>query len=294
VTANTTFVLETKDENVLMQKLLPFIMLSDDFTDWSIKHSKGSTNPYVLFRDLANYEFELPDPSRQKELVDILWAANDLKEKYKQAIAASDEMLKAKFREMFECDGVKTEPCGRLFHDLRNGLSPSRRGSVYAKVLTLTAITQGRFHADEWKDGSFDEVPTSDKRVDARDFYICRGNGNKRLVGLGVSPGQSIPDLVFPDTMIAAKLNQELVLPSYLSFAWNSSKARKQIEGMAKTTNGTYKINQDSISKVKIPLPPLALQQQFVAIAEAVEAEKAALQKSIAEVDTIIKGLING
>jgi hypothetical protein len=37
----------------------------------------------------------------QKKLAELLWAANDLKEKYKKAITATDEMLKAKFREMF-------------------------------------------------------------------------------------------------------------------------------------------------------------------------------------------------
>lgn len=42
------------------QRLLPFIMLSDSSTSWSISKSKGSTNPYVLFSDLADYEFDLP------------------------------------------------------------------------------------------------------------------------------------------------------------------------------------------------------------------------------------------
>ena len=59
VCANTTFVFETKNDDVFSQRLLPFIMLSDAFTDWSIKHSKGSTNPYVLFSDLASFEFTL-------------------------------------------------------------------------------------------------------------------------------------------------------------------------------------------------------------------------------------------
>ena len=53
VCANTTFVFESKDPLVFEQRLLPFLMLSEGFTNWSISHSKGSTNPYVLFSDLA-------------------------------------------------------------------------------------------------------------------------------------------------------------------------------------------------------------------------------------------------
>lgn len=101
ICSNTTFVLETKDENKLRQQLLPFIMLTDDFTKWSISKSKGSTNPYILFSDLANYEFELPDINRQDELVNLLWQAYATKESYREMIRATDEMVKSQFIEMF-------------------------------------------------------------------------------------------------------------------------------------------------------------------------------------------------
>lgn len=101
ICSNTTFVLETKDENKLRQRLLPFIMLTDDFTKWSISKSKGSTNPYILFSDLANYEFELPDINRQDELVNLLWQAYATKESYREMIRATDEMVKSQFIEMF-------------------------------------------------------------------------------------------------------------------------------------------------------------------------------------------------
>lgn len=88
VCANTTFVFETKDPHAFEQRLLPFIMLSKDFTTWSIAKSKGSTNPYVLFSDLADFEFELPPLEEQKVLVDKLWAAYRLKEAYKKLLVA--------------------------------------------------------------------------------------------------------------------------------------------------------------------------------------------------------------
>ena len=101
VCANTTFDFETKDPHAFEQRLLPFIMLSKDFTTWSIAKSKGSTNPYVLFSDLADFEFELPPLEEQKVLVDKLWAAYRLKEAYKKLLVATDEMVKSQFIEMF-------------------------------------------------------------------------------------------------------------------------------------------------------------------------------------------------
>lgn len=97
ITANTTFVLETKDESVLLQRLLPFILQSARFVQHSIKRSKGSTNPYVLFSDLADYEVELPNIEKQRELADLLWAMDTVKQSYRKLIAATDELVKSQF-----------------------------------------------------------------------------------------------------------------------------------------------------------------------------------------------------
>ena len=88
VTANTTFVLETKDENILRQRLIPFIMYTEKFTEWSVKKSKGSTNPYVLFSDLADYEFDLPSIEKQDELVELLWSMVEAKDSYNALISS--------------------------------------------------------------------------------------------------------------------------------------------------------------------------------------------------------------
>lgn len=97
ITSNTTFVLESKDESKMLQGLIPYYMLTDDFTEYSIKKSKGSTNPYILFSDLADYEFELPDIDRQKVLLGLLNACDDAKEAYKTQIKATDDLVKSQF-----------------------------------------------------------------------------------------------------------------------------------------------------------------------------------------------------
>jgi type I restriction enzyme, S subunit len=101
VCANTTFVLETKDDNVFLQQLLPFLMYSEKFTQYSINNSKGSTNPYILFSDLAKYEFDLPPITRQRKLADLLWALNTTREAYKKLLNFTDEIVKSRFVEMF-------------------------------------------------------------------------------------------------------------------------------------------------------------------------------------------------
>ena len=74
ITANTTFVIETKDPKVLLPKLLPFIMQTESFHEHSIKQSKGSVNPYINFSDLTWYEFALPPLEEQRRIAEVLRA----------------------------------------------------------------------------------------------------------------------------------------------------------------------------------------------------------------------------
>ena len=85
ITSNTTFVIKA-NESKIDKRLLPYIMLSDDFTDHSIKNSKGSVNPYINWKDLANYEFLLPPKEEQAKIAELLWAMDEVIEREKQLL----------------------------------------------------------------------------------------------------------------------------------------------------------------------------------------------------------------
>jgi type I restriction enzyme S subunit len=63
-------------EGKLYQPLLPWIMLSQRFTEHSVRESKGSTNPYINFPDIAKFDFDLPLLDQQQRIADILWAVD--------------------------------------------------------------------------------------------------------------------------------------------------------------------------------------------------------------------------
>ena len=180
VCANTTFVFETKDPHAFEQRLLPFIMLSKDFTTWSIAKSKGSTNPYVLFSDLADFEFELPPLEEQKVLVDKLWAAYRLKEAYKKLLVATDEMVKSQFIEMFE----NVESYCKL-EDLVSDTFPGEWGSEPISENAIKVIRTTNFTNEGYLD--LTDVVTRDiepkkvvrKKLKQGDTILERSGGTK-------------------------------------------------------------------------------------------------------------------
>ena len=248
----------------------------------------GANLPRLSPRDLARFEVPVPPLSEQRRIAGILDKADAIRRKRKEAIALTEELLRSAFLEMFG-DPVTNpkswpvKPLGELLQaPLRNGLSPASGGKFEAQVLTLSAITRGQFDASASKSGAFAVEPWEDVRVDARDFLICRGNGNVALVGSAAFPRESMKNMVFPDTMIAARIDQARVRPAFLNTIWKSPFIRRQVEAGARTTNGTFKINQTVVEGIEVILPPPAKQQVFADL-EARVAKNAVHQRAAIE-----------
>lgn len=99
ITANTTYVLEAKDPNVLMPELLPFLMQTEAFHAHSIGRSKGSVNPYVNFSDIACFEFSLPPLQEQARLVEVCSASRSLLDSLLSAHRELDRVFNALIRQ---------------------------------------------------------------------------------------------------------------------------------------------------------------------------------------------------
>ena len=107
-------VIEAKP-NKIVSELLPFIIQNDNFFDYAVEKSAGSLSPRVKWSHLQNYEFELPDLDKQRELAELLWAAEETKQAYKILLDKSKELVQAQFIQMFIKADIKNQvPLGDL------------------------------------------------------------------------------------------------------------------------------------------------------------------------------------
>jgi type I restriction enzyme S subunit len=260
-------------------------------------HRSGSAQPFIKPSDVKSHQIFLPSLSEQRRIAAILDKADALRTMRREAIAKLDQLLQSVFLEMFG-DPV-TNPKGwpmKHFGEIcensfRNGLSPSTSGSVPGKVLTLSAITRGHFQNHHQKEASFDRPPSDNQRVVRRTFLICRGNGNRQLVGIGAFPSHDLFDVCFPDTMIGADIADHRVRPRFIELIWASRLVREQIESGARTTNGTFKINQKILEKISIPIPPLELQDRFESVSTKLMALRAKMSVNVGLIDENFRSL---
>ncbi len=274
---------------------LRYVLVSDRFHHAFIQTVAGVGGSLLRARPsyVADIPISLPALEEQRRIAAVLDAAEALRAKRRQALAKLDRFVEAVFADLF--DNLTTLRQVRfetlMTKPLRNGVSPSTSGEFPGRVLTLSAITGLSFDPDAVKNSTFVRPHVVQQTVSADLFLICRGNGNLFLVGRGKYPQQSLPDVAFPDTMIAARCDSELISRDFLSRVWNTPIVRRQIESAARTTNGTHKINQAILKEIKIPIPALKLQRQFESYLRMIARQRDVLNRSSRRCDRLFASL---
>jgi type I restriction enzyme S subunit len=91
--------------------------------------------------------------------------------------------------------------------------------------------------------------------------------------------------------MIAARIASERIERAFLQHVWNSAAVRRQVESLARTTNGTFKVNQTMLESIAFIAPPLELQREFAMRIAAVDKLKSAHHASLAKLDALFASL---
>lgn len=255
------------------------------------RHLHGATMRHINRAEFLATQIPLPPLPEQRRISAILEHAETVRAKRMTTLARLQELEHAAYQDTFGSKKGARVPFGQLVTGMRNGVSPSSEGTFMATVLTLLAVTRGSFDPAAARVAHFDREPSTAQRVHAEDFLICRGNGNLGLVGSGVPTEGDRPDLVFPDTVIAATVDRSLIDPLYLAATWRQSDVRRQIESSARTTSGIYKVNQRGLTNLIIPVPPKSLQTQYVSTARVIASRRKAMESSLGACDALLASL---
>ncbi|CAM4236744.1 hypothetical protein ZORO111903_09140 [Zobellia roscoffensis] len=105
-------------------------MMSEGFTENSIKNSKGSVNPYINWKDLANYVFLLPPKDQQAKLAELLWAMDEVVESELRIAEKLNQMksaLQRKYYNSLAYDSIPIQNNAKVY----SGATPSRKISKY-------------------------------------------------------------------------------------------------------------------------------------------------------------------
>ena len=279
----------------ILPELLPFVIQNDRFFDYAMQGSAGSLSPRVKWEHLKNYEFSLPSLAEQKVLADKLWAAYRLKESYKKLLAATEEMVKSRFIEMFGCvdNNPKSYDIKKVgdFAECFAGATPSTKIPSYWDNGNIPWMSSGEVHKGRVQDTDakitqqgYDGCST--KMVPIHSIVIA-------LAGQGKTRGTvAINDieLCTNQSLCAIVPNEEV---NYEYLFHNLRGRYKELRSMSGDVDGRGGLNLKHIQSIKVIVPPMSEQMKFVSIARQADKSKFELRKSIEAIDKVIKSLVN-
>ena len=269
-------ILRAKTERI-NSEYLPFFIASDYFMDEAIRISVGSLSPTVNWKELKELEFTIPTLEAQEKLTKTLIAANDLKEKYEELLAITDDLVKSQFIELFG-DPIKNDknfPVHR-FRDIATSrlgkmLDKKKQTGLYPKPYLANANVQWfKFDLESLNQMDFNEDDQVEFALEDGDLLVCEGGE----VGRCAIWHEEIEDCYFQKAIHRVRCNKELVLPEYIAhlFYYHS-----QINGFSDVVGSKATIAHlpgDKLKEMRIFIPPITLQKAFISITQQTDKSK--------------------
>ncbi len=249
------------------------------------KYFTGATIPHIYYRDYKNEEFNLSSIDDQKTIINRLEALEHIIESRTDELKKLDNLIKARFVEMF--GGSKTYPIRPLsdIAEYWNGLTykPADVSNDGTIVLRSSNIQNMQLDLNDIVRVKCDIG--NKKIVEKNDILMCSRNGSAKLVGKVAL----IPNLQEQMSFGAFMMIIRSEYYPYLMTYFQLPDFRSQI------STGTTTINQITrymLDKVKLPVPDKASIDEFSTFVAQIDKSKFAVQKSLEKTQLLFDSLM--
>ena len=255
----------------------------------------GATRQKLTQADMRKIEIPLLSLEEQQSVADKISKVFELIALRKEQLAALDQLVKSRFIELFgtypsnpmgwECGTIRD-----IVADVRYGSSrPAVDGGKYP-YLRMNNITYGG--ELDLTDTKRIDVPENelDKCTVRRGDVLFNRTNSKELVGKTCVYNRD-EMMVLAGFVIRVRVT-ERVLPEFLSAFLNTDFSKQMLLGMCKAAIGQANINAQEMQNIGLYLPPIELQRQFVQFKEQTDKSKLAIQRSLDELETLKKALM--
>ena len=256
---------------------------------------RGATFKEISKSTVENIEINLPSIEEQEQCAIILKKCWDIIEMKKQEIFEFDNLIKARFVEMFgeypaNQMGWKTGRIKDIVADVRYGSSrPAIEGGAYPYLRMNNITYNGELDLTDTKRIDVPDNELDKCTVQRGDVLFNRTN-SKELVGKTCVYNRD--DMMVLAGFVIRIRVKDCVLPEFLSAFLNTSFSKRMLKGMCKASIGQANIKAQEMQNIGIYLPPLELQQQFALFKGQADKSKVMIQKSLDEPQKLFDSLM--
>lgn len=250
-------------QDMILPEFLPFFLQSDMFMERAVQISVGSLSPTINWKTLKEQMFPLPPLEEQKRLAELLWAADEVVEKWNITYADMEYLLQTTWNDIFQ-KFSQTEshvPLKNIGHWV-SGATPSRARKDF---------WNGSFPWVSPKDMKYDTISDSQEKItDAaltkrtpilpKDSILIVVRG--MILAHTFSVARTLRDVTINQDMKGIKPS-EYFLCDFI-FHWFKNNDRKFLNLTEESTHGTKRISTDILFSMNIPKPPLEEQKTVI------------------------------
>lgn len=253
----------------------------------------GAAQPQITRSNLKDLEIPLPPMEEQKKIAARLDAVSDLLAKQKQLLSEQDNLIQSTFYDMFgdpikNNKGWKIEKLGNLF-SVSSGGTPDTKNKEYWENGDISWIgsnlcqnviltkNDGKFITQKGLENSSAKIISAGSVLIA---LVGATIGKTALLTFETTTNQNIAAIdVVKNDNFSSYFIFYLIQALYQEFLNIGS-------GKFKMANLTF------VRNLKIPIPPLELQEKFATIVKQIESEKSKIKSAIAETQTLFNALM--
>ena len=293
-----TYIIESMDKKVLSVPYLYCFL--DKYVETLRQQAIGGVIKYIKLGNLTEAEIPIPSLEEQQEVVRNADKLNNLISLRKQQLAKLDELVKARFVELFG-DPMHNEmhwekvPLSVCVESIDNGKSfvcnsVAREGD-WPAILKLSAATYGFYRPEENK-AVLDETQfVEDAAVRVGDLLFTRKN-TPELVGMCAYVYDTPSSLMMPDLIFRLNTTERC----NKIFLWkliNHDLFRECIQAIATgSAKSMSNISKERLLNLEVIFPPIEVQKQFATFVEQTDKSKLAIQQSLDKLETLKKALM--
>ena len=279
-----------------MQYLLPKDNVLPEYLYYVVRHMHlekyftGATIPHIYFRDYKSEEFNLDSLDKQAEIIEILGRVELVIQKRKQQLDELDNLVKARFVELFDACNCRISTFGKEFSFISRGKSPS-----YVELSDLAVINQACIY---WNGLNFDKVKYNDvsysgDRILQFGDVLVNSTGTGTLGRANIFMRRSADKRYMADSHVTIIRGSVSCHPVYIKCYLEQAKIQDAIyRNCVSGSTNQIELSKEKFKELELPVPPMTLQQQFAAFVEQTDKSKLAVQQSLEKLETLKKSLM--
>ena len=269
-----------------MQYLIPKKNVLPEYLFYAVsymhleKYYTGATIPHIYFKDYKNEEFNLDLLERQAEIVEILEKCEKIIEKRKQEIQLLDQLIKARFVEMFgnpvlNDKGWEQKSLGEITTKIGSGATPKGGKEAYQEE-GITLIRSMNVHNGQFEYKDLAHI--SDEQASKLDNVTIEEDD----VLLNITGASVARSCVVPNEILPARVNQHVciirckdcIIPEFLNKLLIDDNYQDLLWSIAGSGATRESITKQQVENLQIILPMLELQKEFMAFCHQVTKSK--------------------